>query len=151
MVRKEAIDRVFMSACDVDAIASIHSFTGGYYTIEQRKSRLRIIILNTNFMRHSGHYAPGQSAAVRSRGSHGGNSAEVGGSSNYYHHHGNYYHNSNNNNNNGYHASVNGMDRNGGGHVSALSGADSHESQRQWIWLEEVLAKSSLNKETVCK
>lgn len=76
----------------------------------------------------------------------GGVSAEAG--SNYFYHHGNYYHN---NNNNGYHATVTGMDRNGGAHVSALSGADSHESQRQWVWLEEVLAKSSLNKETVCK
>lgn len=105
-------------------------------------------MLNTNFMRHGGHYAPGHSAAVRQRvNGNNGASAEVG--SNYYYHHGNYYHN--NNNNNGYHATVNGMDRNGGAHVSALSGADSHESERQWIWLEEVLAKSSLNKETVCK
>lgn len=95
-------------------------------------------------MRHGGHYAPGHSAAVRQRVRDGG-STEVG--SNYYNHHGNYYHN--NNNNNGNHATVAGMDRNGGAHVSALSGADSHESQRQWIWLEEVLVKSSLNKETV--
>lgn len=131
--------------------------TGGYYTIEQRKSRLRIIILNTNFMRHGGRYTQSHLAAVRQRvgsnGGGGGSSSEA--ASSYYYHHGNYYHN---NNNNGYHATVNGMERNGGAaaaangaHVSALSGADSHESQRQWNWLEEVLEKSSVNKETVCK
>lgn len=38
--------------------------------------------------------------------------------------------------------------QNPGGQVSALSG-DPHESQRQWEWLEDVLAKSSRNKETV--
>lgn len=35
-----------------------------------------------------------------------------------------------------------------GGTVSALSGA-AHESEKQWEWLEETLAKSSKNKETV--
>jgi hypothetical protein len=37
----------------------------------------------------------------------------------------------------------------GGGMVSALSGANSHESEKQWEWFEEMLAKSSRNKETV--
>lgn len=38
----------------------------------------------------------------------------------------------------------------GGGTVSALSGGgESHEAQKQWDWLEEVLDKSSRNKETV--
>lgn len=37
-----------------------------------------------------------------------------------------------------------------GGTVSALSGA-AHESEKQWEWLEETLAKSSKNKETVSK
>lgn len=36
-----------------------------------------------------------------------------------------------------------------GGTVSALSGSDYHESQKQWDWLEEVLSKSSRNNETV--
>ena len=36
-----------------------------------------------------------------------------------------------------------------GGVVSALS--VTHESEKQWDWLEEVLAKSSRNKETVSK
>ncbi|XP_052893470.1 acid sphingomyelinase-like phosphodiesterase 3a [Anopheles moucheti] len=69
---------------------------GGYYTIEQTKSRLRIIALNTNYMRHDAKYSQSHSSAV-----------------------------------------------------NALSGSSSHESEKQWEWLEEVLAKSSRNKETV--
>lgn len=38
-----------------------------------------------------------------------------------------------------------------GGTVSALSGSDYHESQKQWDWLEEVLNKSSRNDETVSR
>ncbi|KAG4079828.1 hypothetical protein HA402_014959 [Bradysia odoriphaga] len=83
---------------------------GGYYTIEQTKSRLRIIVLNTNFMRHDGKYLQTHSAAVRQRP---------------------------------------GATHSSGGTVSALSGSESHESQKQWDWLEEVLAKSNRNKETV--
>lgn len=43
--------------------------TGGYYTIEQTKSRLRIIVLNTNFMRHdyNSKYSQSHLSAVRQR------------------------------------------------------------------------------------
>ncbi|XP_059614202.1 acid sphingomyelinase-like phosphodiesterase 3b isoform X2 [Phlebotomus argentipes] len=112
---------------------------GGYYTIEQTKSRLRIIVLNTNFMRHDPFkFTQSHSAASRQRPGSGDSSEHT----NYYYHHGNYYHGSNN----GYYAAVPATD---GGQTRALSGAESHESQRQWEWLEAVLAKSNRNKETV--
>uniref|UniRef100_A0A6B2E4C8 Putative acid sphingomyelinase 4 n=1 Tax=Phlebotomus kandelakii TaxID=1109342 RepID=A0A6B2E4C8_9DIPT len=112
---------------------------GGYYTIEQTKSRLRIIVLNTNFMRHDPlKFTQSHSAASRQRPGSGDSSEHT----NYYYHHGNYYHGSNN----GYYAAVPATD---GGQTRALSGAESHESQRQWEWLEAVLVKSSRNKETV--
>uniref|UniRef100_A0A1B0CM43 Putative acid sphingomyelinase-like phosphodiesterase 3b n=1 Tax=Lutzomyia longipalpis TaxID=7200 RepID=A0A1B0CM43_LUTLO len=114
---------------------------GGYYTIEQTKSQLRIIVLNTNFMRHDLKYTQSHSAAIRQRpGSSNGDSSEH---TNYYYNHGNYYHGSNN----GYYAAVPATDT--GGQTRALSGVESHESQRQWEWLEAVLAKSNRNKETV--
>ncbi|CAO1334344.1 unnamed protein product [Diamesa hyperborea] len=66
---------------------------GGYYTIEQTKSRLRIIVLNTNFMRHDFKYSQSHLSAVRQR--------------------------------------------------------PDGSSEKQWEWLEDVLAKSNRNKETV--
>lgn len=36
-----------------------------------------------------------------------------------------------------------------GGHVSALSGSNSHESEKQWEWLEDTLEKFSNKKENV--
>ncbi|XP_055703393.1 acid sphingomyelinase-like phosphodiesterase 3b isoform X2 [Phlebotomus papatasi] len=114
---------------------------GGYYTIEQTKSRLRIIVLNTNFMRQEHtKLTPSHSAAIRQRPSNPTDSSEH---TNYYYHHRNYYHGSNN----GYYSAVPAMDT--GGQTRALSAAESHESQRQWEWLEAVLAKSQANKETV--
>lgn len=123
-------------------------FLGGYYTIEQTKSRLRIIALNTNYMRHDVKQSQSHSAAVRQRPGSNGDSSEY---NNYHYHHNNHYRN--NNHNGGYSSSSSGSSTNdrhsvGGGTVSALSGSD-HESQKQWDWLEEVLNKSSRNKETV--
>lgn len=111
---------------------------GGYYTIEQTKSRLRIIALNTNFMRHDVKYAQSHSAPIRQR------PGDTNEHNNYRYHHNNHYRS---NGINGYSASN--IDEHGG-MVSALSGGENHESQKQWDWLEDVLAKSSRNKETVC-
>lgn len=113
--------------------------SGGYYTIEQTRSRLRIVALNTNFMRHDSRTSQSQinSAAIRQRPNMDSNEHN-----NYHYHHGYHYRNNNN------HNSANGYDN--GAMVSALSGADSHESQKQWDWLEDVLAKSQRNGETVC-
>lgn len=36
-----------------------------------------------------------------------------------------------------------------GGHASALSGSSSHESEKQWAWLESVLAQSKDSKKFV--
>lgn len=110
---------------------------GGYYTIEQTKSRLRIIALNTNYMRHDVKYSQSHSAAIRQRP---GDPNEH----NYRYHHNNHYRS---NGINGYSTNVDSH----GGTVSALSGGESHEAQKQWDWLEDVLAKSSRNKETVRK
>lgn len=120
--------------------------TGGYYTIEQKKSRLRIIALNTNYMRqHGSQHAYSQSAAVRQRpGTSYGDANEY---NNYHHYHGNHYR-SNSGNNGYYTAGVAPVD-NTGGLASALSGGEHHESEKQWQWLESVLAKSKQNKETV--
>lgn len=109
--------------------------SGGYYTIEQTRSRLRIVALNTNFMRHDVRMTQTNSAAIRQRP--GSESSEH---NNYRYHHGYHYRS------NGYNSAT-GYEH--GGMVSALSGADSHESQKQWDWLEEVLAKSQRNGETV--
>lgn len=120
-------------------------FIGGYYTIEQTKSRLRIIVLNTNFMRHDVKYLQTHSAAVRQRPGGIGDSSEY---NNFHYHHQNQNH-YRGNGNNGYGGSSATATHSSGGTVSALSGSDSHESQKQWDWLEEVLAKSNRNKETV--
>lgn len=114
--------------------------SGGYYTIEQTKSRLRIIALNTNYMRHDVKYSQSHSSPVRQR---------PDGSTHYsnmYYHHGKHY-NHHDNENRYYGSATN--DGGSGGTVSALSGSNSHESEKQWEWLEDVLAKSSRNKETV--
>ncbi|XP_058462845.1 acid sphingomyelinase-like phosphodiesterase 3b [Malaya genurostris] len=155
---------------------------GGYYTIEQTKSRLRIIALNTNYMRHDAKYSQSHSSAVKQRPD--GSIHYTGGIGHGYDrdHHmglGKHYHR-------GYSApggvgspggypvysdrrnsyssssivdgsssgssssSISGSSSSSnGGHVSALSGSSSHESEKQWEWLEDVLAKSSRNKETV--
>lgn len=121
--------------------------SGGYYTIEQTKSRLRIIALNTNLMRHDTRMSQSNSAASRQRvGSSSGSSSRN--SNEYDEHYRSYHH--------GYHYRSNGIngystnEHGSGGTVSALSGAnESHETQRQWEWLEDVLAKSQRNGETV--
>lgn len=132
--------------------------TGGYYTIEQTKSRLRIIALNTNYMRHDPKYSQSHLSAVRQKsGQHPDDRHSY--SNTFYHHKQGYrkydidaaaedtrrWHyrdRNNNNNNNRGHSSVD------GGTVSALSGS-SHEAEKQWEWLESVLDKSKRNKETV--
>ncbi|XP_075163064.1 cyclic GMP-AMP phosphodiesterase SMPDL3A [Haematobia irritans] len=158
---------------------ALHTFEkGGYYSIEQTKSRLRIIALNTNFMRHDPKYAQSHLAAVRQRmppnsmmnggigmsgGSGPSDSSEY---KNYYYHHGNVHqhhgHASDWSSGHGYgyggghHRGINvmpnGMHYNGmegGGRVSALSEFENQDTEKQWIWLEEVLSKSKANKETV--
>ncbi|XP_052873756.1 acid sphingomyelinase-like phosphodiesterase 3a [Anopheles cruzii] len=130
---------------------------GGYYTIEQTKSRLRIIALNTNYMRHDPKYSQSHSSAVKQRpdGSYhypaGGHYADHHGIGKHYHGRdgsassGYLY----SDRRSGYGSSSNVPDGGLVGHASALSGSSSHESEKQWEWLEEVLAKSSRNKETV--
>ncbi|CRL00115.1 CLUMA_CG013396, isoform A [Clunio marinus] len=136
---------------------------GGYYTIEQTKSRLRIVVLNTNFMRHDFKYSQSHLSAVRQRpdGSVLGQQQYNMGYHRKHYHHDNDEHNTNNNfnryNKDRYYGSHSNSDearlnlQNGAGEngaiVSALS--VSHESEKQWEWLEDVLAKSNRNKETV--
>lgn len=149
-------------------------FVGGYYTIEQTKSRLRIIVLNTNYMRHDVKYSSHLSAVrqrpdgslIMQQQQQQQQQHNMGYHRKHYHHD-NENHNINNNfnrynNDNKYYGSsmyLNNDERMGyprdislnsdnGGTVSALSGS-SHESEKQWEWLEEVLAKSSKNRETV--
>ncbi|XP_049538721.1 acid sphingomyelinase-like phosphodiesterase 3a [Anopheles darlingi] len=145
---------------------------GGYYTIEQTKSRLRIIALNTNYMRHDPKYSQSHSSAVKQRpdGSYhypmGGGGGVGGGHYGGDHHSmGKHYHGRDGSSpssssgylysdrRNGYGASSGNVgnlpDSGLVGHASALSGSSNHESEKQWEWLEEVLAKSSRNKETV--
>ncbi|XP_035786018.1 acid sphingomyelinase-like phosphodiesterase 3a [Anopheles albimanus] len=137
---------------------------GGYYTIEQTKSRLRIIALNTNYMRHDPKYSQSHSSAVKQRpdGSYhypiGTGGGHYGGD---HHSLGKHYHGRDGSSpssssgylysdrRNGYGGSGNVPDSGLVGHASALSGSSNHESEKQWEWLEEVLAKSSRNKETV--
>ncbi|KNC34276.1 hypothetical protein FF38_05942 [Lucilia cuprina] len=160
---------------------ALHTFEkGGYYSIEQTKSRLRIIALNTNFMRHDPKYSQSHLAAVRQRMpsntmNGGGNMGGAGGMGsdsteykNYYYHHNNmhqhhghasdwsssghgYGYNSHHRGINvmpgGMHYNMNGLD--GGGRVSALSEFENQDTEKQWIWLEDVLSKSKANKETV--
>lgn len=103
-------------------------------------------------MRHDVRMTQSSSAASRQRV---GNSGSSRSSNEYDEHYRSYHH--------GYHYRSNGINgystnehSNGGatsgsgGTVSALSGAnENHESQRQWEWLEDVLAKSQRNGETV--
>lgn len=91
-------------------------------------------------MRHDVKYTQSHSAPIRQRT---GSMSDLN-EHNYRYHHGNHYRS---NGINGY--SATNTDEHGGT-VSALSGGESHESQKQWDWLEDVLAKSSRNKETVC-
>lgn len=129
-------------------------------------------------MRHDPKYSQSHLAAVRQRmpsnsgGSMGGGSGGMGSDSteykNYYYHHNNmhqhhghdsdwsssghgYGYNSHHRGINvmpgGMHYNMNGMD--GGGRVSALSEYENQDTEKQWIWLEEVLSKSKANKETV--
>ena len=135
---------------------------GGYYTIEQTKSRLRIIALNTNYMRHDVKYSQSHSSALRQRdGSlimqqHNNQNNQNGQYHRKHYHHesdGSYSSNSHRyNQENKYYTHEEEMKPGAtianGGTVSALSGA-AHESEKQWEWLEETLAKSSKNKETV--
>ncbi|KAL5291313.1 SMPDL3B family protein [Megaselia abdita] len=134
---------------------------GGYYTIEQKRSRLRIIALNTNYMRMDPKYSQSHSAAVKMRPGNGGSYQDPTGEHKYYHrassgrHHG--YHDiysnggySSHHHMNGYHmGTVNGHVNGMGEQVSALSGIDSSESENQWSWFEGVLEKSRKNKEFV--
>lgn len=89
-------------------------------------------------MRHDVKYTQSHSAPIRQR------PGDMNEHNNYRYHHSNNHYRSNGIN--GY--TINSNDEHGG-MVSALSGSESHESQKQWDWLEEVLAKSSRNKETV--
>lgn len=137
---------------------------GGYYTIEQTKSRLRTVVLNTNFMTHDFKYSQSHLSAVRQRpdGSVlGQQQYNMGGYHRKHYHEHNDEHNNNNNYNrynkdrhygshsNSDEARLNLQNGESGAVVSALS--VSHESEKQWEWFEDVLAKSNRNKETVSK
>ncbi|XP_021695598.1 acid sphingomyelinase-like phosphodiesterase 3b [Aedes aegypti] len=156
---------------------------GGYYSIEQKRSNLRIIALNTNFMRHDPKYSQSHSSAVKQRPDGSIHYAGgIGGHGYDRDHHinlGKHYHRD--------YSSPGGMvvgsphgypvysDRrisgsyssgggggssssiadgssgssSSGGHASALSGSSSHESEKQWTWLESVLAQSKDSKKFV--
>lgn len=130
-------------------------------------------------MRHDPKYAQSHLAAVRQRMppnsmANGGSMSGGGGGGsdsseykNYYYHHGNMHQHhghagdwSSSSHGYGYggghHRGINvmpggmhytGVD--GGGRVSALSEFENQDTEKQWIWLEEVLSKSKANKETV--
>lgn len=107
-------------------------------------------------MRHDVRMTQSSSAASRQRVGNSGSGSSSSRSSNEYDEHYRSYHH-------GYHYRSNGINgystnehgnsgatSGNGGTVSALSGGtESHESQRQWEWLEDVLAKSQRNGETV--
>lgn len=99
-------------------------------------------------MRHDGKHLQTHSAAVRQRPGGIGDSSEYN-NFHYHHHNQNHYRGNGNNGYGGSSVAATATHTSGGGTVSALSGGDNHESQKQWDWLEEVLAKSSRNKETV--
>lgn len=150
---------------------SLSILAGGYYTIEQTKSRLRIIVLNTNFMRDHIKNTQTHSAAVRQRPGGGSSSSNDGGGGSssgsssagigndasdlygyghgYGHHGGVHYRQAGHTG--AIYGRIAGIEHDGnGGTVSALSGSGIEpESEKQWNWLEEVLEKSSRNKETV--
>ncbi|XP_037948178.1 uncharacterized protein LOC119679742 [Teleopsis dalmanni] len=140
---------------------ALHTFEkGGYYSIEQTKSRLRIIALNTNFMRHDPKYSQSHLAAVRQRTPP---NTMMGGPEtpeykNYYYHHGTLHqhhsHSGDWSTGYGYNAHHRGIsaipgtiDGSNGGRVSALSEFENQDTEKQWIWLEDVLSKSKNNKE----
>lgn len=122
-------------------------------------------MLNTNFMRHDYKYSQSHLSAVRQRpdGSVLGQQQYNQGYHRKHYHHDDDEHNNKNNynryNKDRYYGSHSNSDearlnlQNGatenGAIVSALS--VSHESEKQWEWLEDTLAKSSRNKETVSK
>ncbi|XP_037901368.1 uncharacterized protein LOC119645303 [Glossina fuscipes] len=151
---------------------------GGYYSIEQTKSRLRIIALNTNFMRHDPKYSQSHLAAVRQRmptnggpgvgGGAGAGAAESTEYKNYYYHHGNLHQHHGHASDwtsphsygyNGHHRGISVMPGGGisigmgsivdGARVSALSEYENQDTEKQWLWLEDVLSKSKISKETV--
>lgn len=109
-------------------------------------------------MRHDGRMTQSNSAASRQRvgstGSSSSSSSNNRNSNEYDEHYRSYHHGYHYRSNgiNGYSTNEHGNGGTGGsgGTVSALSGNnDSHETQRQWEWLEDVLAKSQRNGETV--
>ncbi|XP_039444463.1 acid sphingomyelinase-like phosphodiesterase 3a [Culex pipiens pallens] len=148
---------------------------GGYYTIEQTKSNLRIIALNTNYMRHDAKYSQSHSSAVKQRpdgsihytGGHGYDRDHHMGLGKHYHRDGIVvgspggpgYPVYSSDRRNSYSSSggvsrIDGSSSSSGsgsvgGHVSALSGSNSHESEKQWEWLEDTLEKFSNKKENV--
>ncbi|XP_054734462.1 acid sphingomyelinase-like phosphodiesterase 3b [Anastrepha obliqua] len=146
---------------------ALHTFEkGGYYSIEQTKSRLRIIALNTNFMRYDHKSQPSHLAAVRQRTPNAANGNGDSEYKTYYYHHGSIHQHhghssgdwmSHGGNYGGYgvghHRGMNAIPAlsvgDGGGRVSALSEYETQDAEKQWIWLEEVLVKSKNNKETV--
>ncbi|XP_067644628.1 uncharacterized protein [Eurosta solidaginis] len=146
---------------------ALHTFEkGGYYSIEQTKSRLRIIALNTNFMRHDHKSQPSHLAAVRQRTPNGAGSNGDSEYKTYYYHHGSIHQHHGHSPNDwmqhggsyggygvGHHRGMNGIPAlsvgDGGGRVSALSEYETQDAEKQWMWLEEVLFKSKNNKETV--
>lgn len=138
-------DRKILTECIISCL-----LPGGYYTIEQKKSRLRIIVLNTNYMRqHDNKHSYSHLAAVRQRPGGFGDAPEY---NNYHYHYGNHYRSSGGNTNgqgNGYYTAGVVENAQAGGTASALSGGEHHESEKQWQWLETVLVKSKQNKETV--
>uniref|UniRef100_A0A336LRH4 CSON015030 protein n=1 Tax=Culicoides sonorensis TaxID=179676 RepID=A0A336LRH4_CULSO len=124
---------------------------GGYYTIEQTKSRLRIIALNTNYMRHDPKYSQSHLSAVRQKTGHPDDRHSY--SNTFYHHKQGYRKydddpNASEDTRRWHYRDRNRDHRVDGGTVSALSGS-SHEAEKQWEWLESVLDKSKKNKETV--
>lgn len=115
-------------------------------------------------MRHDFKYSQSHLSAVRQRTDGSGQQQyDMGYHRKHYHHDDDDAMNTHNNNYNRYNkdryygshsnsddsrANVqNGAATDSGGIVSALS--VSHESEKQWEWLEDMLAKSSKNKETV--
>uniref|UniRef100_W8BNI4 Acid sphingomyelinase-like phosphodiesterase 3b n=1 Tax=Ceratitis capitata TaxID=7213 RepID=W8BNI4_CERCA len=146
---------------------ALHTFEkGGYYSIEQTKSRLRIIALNTNFMRHDHKTAPSHLAAVRQRTPNGAASNGDSEYKTYYYHHGSIHQHHGHSQSDwmshgggyggyggGHHRGMNAIPAlsvgDGEGRVSALSEYETQDAEKQWVWLEEMLFKSKNNKETV--
>ncbi|XP_039963693.1 uncharacterized protein LOC120776780 [Bactrocera tryoni] len=146
---------------------ALHTFEkGGYYSIEQTKSRLRIIALNTNFMRHDHKSPPSHLAAVRQRTPMSGGSGGDSEYKTYYYHHGSIHQHHGHSSsdwmshgggyggyNGGHHRGMNAIPAlsvgDGEGRVSALSEYETQDAEKQWLWLEEELIKSRINKETV--